>query len=118
VPDIQAFYYPDAVVIFEIPEYYKGRKDVILNPLLIVEVASSSTESHDRGQKFVDYALLPSFREYLMVMQDSPLVRISRRTTGNLWQMETIEGADQSIQLTSIGYPINMSDIYFRTEHL
>lgn len=118
IPDIQTFYYPDAVVIFEVPEYYKGRKDVVLNPLLIVEVASSSTEAHDRGQKFLDYALLPSFREYLMVMQDSPMVRISHRTSENLWQMETIEGLHQAIHLESIGHPIQMRDVYFKTEHL
>lgn len=118
IPDIQTFYYPDAVVIFEVPEYYKGRKDVILNPLLIVEVASSSTESHDRGQKFMDYALLPSFMEYLMVMQDSPLVRISHRTSDDLWQMQTIAGLDQTVDLKSIGHPIHMGDIYFKTEHL
>ena len=118
IPDIQAFYYPDAVVIFEIPEYYSGRKDVILNPLLIVEVASGSTESYDRGQKFMDYTLLPSFQEYMMVKQDSPLVRISRRTSGDLWQMETVEGNEQVVKLASIGHSIRMSDIYFRTEHL
>ena len=118
IPDILTFYYPDAVVFFEVPEYYKGRKDVVLNPLLIVEVASSSTEAHDRGQKFMDYALLPSFREYLMVMQDNPLVRISQRTSDDLWQMQTIAGLDQAVDLKSIGYPIHMRDIYFKTEHL
>ena len=56
IPTIEAFYYPDAVVICEVPEFYKSRKDVIINPLLIVEVASPSTETYDRGGKFFDYA--------------------------------------------------------------
>lgn len=118
IPDILTFYYPDAVVIFEVPEYYKDRKDILLNPLLIVEVASSSTEAHDRGQKFMDYALLPSFREYLIVMQDSPLVRISHRTSNDLWEVNSVAGLDQVVELKSIGYPIQMRDIYYKTEHL
>ncbi len=118
IPDIQTFYYPDAVVLFEHPDYFQGRKDVVMNPLLIVEVASGSTENHDRGQKFMDYALLPTFQEYLMVVQDKPLVRISRRSSGNLWHMESTEGMDEHIPLHSIGYAIAMSDIYYRTEHL
>lgn len=118
IPPIETFYYPDAVVIFEKPEYYEGRKDVLLNPLLIVEVASSKTEAHDRGQKFMDYSYLPSFKEYLIVNQDKPLARLSNRTESDVWQLSAVEGLDAEIELKSIGCRIAMRDIYFRTEDL
>ena len=74
------FRYPDAVVICEKIEYYGNRKDVIVNPLLIVEVLSSGTESIDRGVKFDDYKTLSSFKEYVLVSQQSPMFpRISEK---------------------------------------
>jgi len=118
VPVIGSFYYPDAVVIYEVPEYYHGRKDVILNPLLIVEVASPSTEAHDRGSKFMDCATLPSMKEFLIVHQDYRVAHLSSRVESDLWQLSTAEGTDKQIYLRSIGTSIAMSDIYYKTEGL
>lgn len=118
IPAIETFYYPDAVVICEVPEYYSGRKDVILNPLLIVEVASPSTEDHDRSGKFLDYSTIPSFKEYLIVHQDHHYTRLSNRIESDLWQLSTVQGIDQNIELKSIGCSISMRDIYFKTEGL
>ncbi len=118
IPAIEAFYYPDAVVIFEIPEFYKGRKDIILNPLLIVEVSSPSTEAHDRDSKFFDYATLPSFVEYLILQQNNHLAQRSNRIGSDNWQLRNVEGIDQEIELKSIGCTITMRDIYNKTENL
>jgi Uma2 family endonuclease len=118
IPAIEAFYYPDAVVIFEIPEFYKGRKDIILNPLLIVEVSSPSTEAQDRGSKFFDYATLPSFVEYLILQQNNHLAQHSNRIGSDNWQQRNVEGIDQEIELKSIGCTITMRDIYNKTENL
>ncbi len=118
VPVIESFYYPDAVVIYEVPEYYPGRKDVILNPLLIVEVASPSTAAHDRGSKFMDYATLPSLTAFMIVHQDHQVAHLSSRMESDLWQLSTAEGLDKQIHLQSIGISISMSDIYYKTEGL
>ena len=118
VPAIKAFYYPDAVVICETPEYYAGRKDVILNPLLIVEVASPATEEFDRSGKFLDYATIESFQEYLIFQQDLPFARQSQRVDSDTWQLSTIEGMDQHIELKSIGCSLSMQEVYFKTEGL
>ncbi len=118
IPVIETFYYPDAVVICEVPEYYLGRKDIILNPLLIVEVTSPSTEDHDRSGKFLDYATIDTFKEYLIVHQDRHYARHSNRVESDLWQLSTVEGLDQEIELKSIGCSISMRDIYFKTEGL
>jgi len=118
VPVIESFYYPDAVVIYEVPEYYQGRKDVILNPLLIAEVASPSTEAHDRGSKFMDYATLPTLKEFLIVHQEHHVAHLSSRVDSDLWQISSKEGTDKEIHLKSIGCTITMSDIYFKTAGL
>jgi len=118
IPAIESFYYPDAVVICEVPEYYTGRKDVILNPLLIVEVTSPSTVDFDRSGKFLDYSTLPSFKEYLILHQDNHFARLSNRVESDLWQLSTVQGLDQIIELKSIGCSISMRDIYFKTENL
>ena len=118
IPAIKTIFYPDLVVICEVPEYYADRKDVILNPLLIVEVASPSTEDHDRSGKFLDYSTIPSFKEYLIVHQDQHYARLSNRVESDLWQLSTVKGIDQIIELKSIGCSISMRDIYFKTEDL
>lgn len=118
IPAIETFYYPDAVVICEVPEFYAGRKDVILNPLLIVEVASLSTEEHDRSGKFLDYSTIASFKEYLIVHQHQHYARLSNRVESDLWQLRTVEGLEQEIELKSIGCSISMRDIYLKTEDL
>ena len=118
IPVIETFYYPDAVVICEVPAFYKGRKDVVLNPLLIVAVSSSSTEAHDRGTKVFDYAALPSLQEYLIIRHDYPMAHLSNRTETDDWRLRSVEHLDQSIELLSIGCSISMHDVYDKTENL
>ncbi|MBL7808281.1 MAG: Uma2 family endonuclease, partial [Saprospiraceae bacterium] len=118
IPAIKSFYYPDAVVICEVPEYYGNRKDVIVNPLLIVEVASLATEDFDRSGKFLDYATIHSFKEYLLLDQDQPYARQSQRVDSDTWQMHTIQGMDQPIELKSIGCLLSMQDVYDKTDML
>lgn len=77
--------YPDAVVICEKPEYYLGRKDTIINPLLIVEVLSKSTEGHDRSLKFDYYRSLPSFKEYVLIAQDQKRVSVFTKQNDDIW---------------------------------
>src|SRR5262245_54040660 len=63
------FPYPDISVACDTPQFEDD--DTLLNPILIVEVLSSSTENYDRGKKFQHYRTIASFREYLLISQDS-----------------------------------------------
>ena len=69
VPSKSRFYYADGSVVCDTPQFYEGRRDVILNPTLIIEVSSESTELFDRTDKFEAYSTLESFREYVLVSQ-------------------------------------------------
>lgn len=109
---LNTFVYPDAVVICEKIELYPGSEMVITNPLLIVEVLSPSTEDYDRHGKFFDYKQIPSFKEYVLVEQDMPLVTASYKIADRTWQDNIAEGINSSIHLQSIDCIISLSKIY------
>ncbi|MEO6636907.1 MAG: Uma2 family endonuclease, partial [Ginsengibacter sp.] len=88
------------------------RKDIITNPLLIVEVLSPSTEDYDRKGKFFDYKQIPSFKEYLLVEQNIAFVTASYKIADRTWQDNEADGIAASIYLKSIDCTISLSKIY------
>jgi Uma2 family endonuclease len=112
IPRLESFVYPDAVVVCEKVELYRGRKDVIINPLLIVEVASPSTATYDRGSKFRHYKSLASFKEYVIIEQEIPYVLASFKSAENTWVDTEVTALDQSIYLHSINCSIELKRIY------
>jgi Uma2 family endonuclease len=108
--------YPDVTVIKGEPIYYLGNPRVVINPVLLVEVLSNSTERYDRGTKFDYYRTLESFREYVLVSQDEPKVEVFflQNREENLWKIVTYEGLDAVIDLHSIGCQVTMKKIYHR----
>lgn len=104
--------FSDAMVICDEPEMYKNRNDIIVNPSLVVEVLSKSTESYDRGEKFLKYRSLPSFKEYVLISADKYLVESFYRESSSLWQMRTAIGLEAEIHLFSINKTIALKDIY------
>jgi Uma2 family endonuclease len=108
--------YPDGTVVHGAPIYYLGRRSVVMNPTLIVEVLSNSTENYDKSDKFNDYRTLESFREYVLVSQDKPKVEVYflQNPEEKLWKISTYEGLDKVVDLHSIGCQITMKQIYHR----
>ena len=81
------FSYPDLVVVCGAMQFHDQFHDVLLNPTLIVEVLSASTEAFDRGEKFRRYRTwLPTLQEYLLVAQDRPLIDHYHRVEENRWE--------------------------------
>lgn len=106
----RTYVYPDIVAVCDQPEFGDGG-DVLLNPALILEVLSPSTEAYDRGRKFRDYIRQASLREYVLVSQDSMTVeRYSRQ--GDLWVYTTVSGPDGVMELPSIGCQLALRDVY------
>ena len=104
--------YPDALVICQEPIFWKNRLDVIVNPLLIVEVLSPSTQSYDRLGKFELYKSLPSFQEYVLINADKHSVETRFREEPDLWRIKTEDDINNSVSLRSLGVSISMADIY------
>ena len=92
----------------------RGTEDVVLDPILIVEVISPSTEREDRGRKKFDYFATPSIRQYAIIEQDERLIDFYTRT-GDRWIDEIIEG-DAVLNLSSIGVEVSLDAVYEDTE--
>ena len=91
------------------------REDEVLNPVLIVEVLSPSTEEYDRTDKFRMYRSTPSFCEYLLIRQNKVFVeRYSKQ--GDIWTYSDFDSLDQSILLESISIEIAIAEIYRNIE--
>jgi Uma2 family endonuclease len=104
--------YPDALVVCQVPIFWNNRRDIIVNPLLIVEVLSPSTQSYDRLGKFDLYKSLPSFQEYVLINADKHSVETRFREEPDLWRIKTEDNINNSVALRSLGVAISMADIY------
>jgi Uma2 family endonuclease len=112
VPSSGLYTYPDVVVACGEPKYLDGRQDTLLNPSLIVEVLSPSTEAYDRGRKFEQYASVPSLSEYLLVASDRiHLDLYARQATGG-WLRTSASGPDGALDLASVGCRVTVSSLY------
>lgn len=108
--------YPDVVVTCEEPRFADEREDTLLNPQLLVEVLSPSTEGYDRGKKFDHYRQIESLKEYLLVSQEEHLViRYSRDDHGR-WFLVDARGLDAKLTLESVGAELPLAEVYARVE--
>lgn len=106
--------YPDVVVACGKPTFEDSSIDTLLNPTVIFEVLSPSTEAFDRGEKFSHYRRLGSLTDYLLISQDRPRIEHYRRQEGGFWLFSEIEGLDARLVLESIGVELALGEIYER----
>ena len=111
-----AYVYPDAVVGCAPLEFEDSALDVLLNPVVIMEVLSPSTESKDRGWKFAHYRRIETLKEYLLIAQHKPFIEHYTRGDSDQWILTEIEGLNSTVSLTSIGCELPLSEIYARVE--
>ena len=107
--------YPDVVALCGEPRLEDAELDTLLNPSVIVEVLSPSTESYDRGEKFAHYRRLDTLQEYVLVAQVKPRIEHFRRE-GDHWVLTEISDADGALTLSSLGCTLALADIYERVE--
>ncbi len=106
--------YPDIVAACVEPQFEDDEVDTLLNPVLIIEVLSNSTEQYDRGTKFRHYRTLPSLRDYLLVAQTECRVEHYLREAGSRWLLTEYPDLDDSIELTSVDCRLQVREIYER----
>jgi Uma2 family endonuclease len=106
--------YPDVVVACGEAQFEDDEIDTLLNPILIVEVLSKSTESHDRSTKFEHYSKLKSLQEYLLVVQNRPRVELFTKQSEGSWLLSTFDNLENVVQLVSIGCELALKDIYLK----
>jgi Uma2 family endonuclease len=110
----RGFYtYPDIAVVCGAPKFADDQTDTLLNPTLLVEVLSPSTEAHDRGFKFAQYRQLESLREYALVSQTEPRVEIFRRQPSGEWLLSEATGLHATCRFDSAGCEVPLAEIYY-----
>jgi Uma2 family endonuclease len=113
VPKALPYRYADVVIVCEKPiiEEIQGQ-EMLVNPLLIVEVLSPTTEGYDYGAKFIAYQSIESFREYLLVSQERPHVTHYVRQPGDQWLRNDIEGMEKTLSLATVVCKLGLGEIY------
>ena len=114
IPRYRRGTYPDVMVIEGEPVFNEGRSDEILNPMLIVEVLSKSTNNFDKEDKFRFYRSIPELREYVLVSQYEFLVEQYIKTESNEWLFREYEGETATVSFASVGVQMSISEIYVK----
>jgi Uma2 family endonuclease len=107
--------YPDVVVACGDIRFEDDQVDTLLNPVVLIEVLSPSTEAYDRTEKFAHYRRLDSLQEYLLVSQDK--VRVERYVRqGEQWVLSELSALDDVLQIDAIDCRVRLADIYERVK--
>ncbi len=111
IPNTDMTTYPDASVVCGKLETAPDDPNAVLNPTLLVEVLSESTEAYDRGAKASHYRRIASLKEYVFVAQDEPRLEVYRRNERGGWELfEARSGA--SLELQSVGVTLDVAAVY------
>lgn len=108
--------YPDAVVTCEHPNFEDAELDTLLNPQVIIEVLSESTEKYDRGKKFEHYRQIESLTDYVLIAQDHAQVERFARNEQGQWLLSEASGLEATMQLPTIDCQLPLADLYAKVE--
>lgn len=108
--------YPDLVIACQTERFEDEHRDVLLNPVVILEILSDSTEAYDRGRKFLHYQLLDSLAVYLLVSQDTPRIEMFTRREDGTWLYAKFHGLEAVVEIESIGCNLRLGDVYHKVD--
>jgi len=112
IPERDLYTYPDAMITPRPAELKPGRKDTVMNPIVIAEVLSDSTKGYDRGDKFAAYRTLPTLQDYVLIDQYKPHVEHYVKQAENQWLFTEYGSLEQSFTLQSIEVELTLADLY------
>lgn len=104
--------YPDVVIVCGTPRYEDRQKDTLLNPTVLIEVLSDSTEAYDRGGKFALYRSLKSLTDYLLISQSGPMIEHFSLGPNGQWLLSDYRELDAVVPLPSIEVTLSLADVY------
>jgi Uma2 family endonuclease len=106
------YVYPDVTVVCGEAKFADDEFNILLNPTVIFEILSDTTESYDRGTKSENYRKLKSLQEYVLVAQHKPHIERYLRQTDGTWNLKEAKGLEGSLKLTSIGCVLQLAEVY------
>ncbi|MEM8532927.1 MAG: Uma2 family endonuclease [Chloroflexota bacterium] len=110
--DQRVYTYPDLTIVCGTPEYREPNEMTLINPTVIVEILSPSTETHDRKEKFLYYRSITSLQEYILIAQHTPYVQRYTRQTPHFWHIHLADTIADQNTLETIGCTLRLQDIY------
>lgn len=116
IPEKRILTYPDIMVMAQPIQYQEGRRDTLINPLMIAEVLSKSTRSYDKDGKFAAYRTVASFQEYLLIDQYTMHVEHYIKTSDREWTFREYEDRGTLIALASVPAQIELQDLYDKVD--
>lgn len=108
--------YPDITIICGNEQYEDRKEDTLLNPTIIIEVLSPSTEKYDRGKKFQQYRSILSLREYILIAQDEYHIEQFTRQSDNRWVFSEAVGRDGKIELPAVQCILLLEEVYEKVD--
>ena len=117
MPASDLYVYPDVVVVCGTPQFEDSDLDTLLNPTLVIEVLSQSTEFRDRGVKAQGYRLIDSLAAYLLIAQDRCRIEQYIRQADNHWLLVDFRALEETVDLVSMHCTLAIQDIYDRVLH-
>lgn len=108
--------YPDVVALCSQARFDDEQQDTLLNPDILIEVLSKSTEAYDRGEKSAHYRKIDSVKEYVLVSQDQRRLEHYVRQPNNHWLLSEVSQTNESLYLAAIGCTLSISDVYDKVD--
>ena len=108
--------YPDVVIVCGKAQTERKKEDTLINPVVILEILSPSTEAYDRGEKFEHYRTLESLTDYLLVAQNKAKIEHFHRQDDGQWALSESRSIDDTIEIASIECKLALSEVYDKVE--
>lgn len=109
----ELFTYPDIMIICDKLKFYADRDDTVINPHIIIEAISRSTEAYDRSKKFLFYRSIPTFQEYILINQYSPHIEQFYIGAENQWLFKDYNCISDILKFSKIDFEIPLEKIYY-----
>lgn len=108
--------YPDVTIVCGQPQFMDQLRLTLLNPTVIIEVLSPSTERYDRGMKFQNYRTIPTLQDYLLIAQDNHRIEHYIRQETGEWLLREAVGLAAQVTIHSIDCILSLEDVYEKVE--
>lgn len=112
IPETNLYTYPDISVICGEPKFAGNEFDTIVNPIVIIEILSKSTEAYDRGKKFQHYRQIETLQDYLLIAQDKPHIEGFTKQDDGKWALSEAIGLTSTFAIPSIVSTLALADVY------
>lgn len=116
IPEYNVYTYPDVMIVADKPIYQEKSNTTILNPLVIIEVLSLSTQDYDRGQKFKYYRSVESLQEYILIDQYEYAIEQFAKNQQQKWVLTEYKNQAEILKLESLSGQISLKDIYQKVD--